>query len=138
MQSGYLQISNFEKMKKSLTPFGETEMEILHIVWGLGEASVAEVQAEILKKRKVAYTTVMTIMKNLNDKGYLKYRKDGVTFIYSAAQKPESVQSSLIDSMVNKVFKGSASALVQTLVTSEKLTEKEIEEIRKLIDNMEE
>ncbi|MBR9917462.1 BlaI/MecI/CopY family transcriptional regulator [bacterium] len=124
-------------MKKSLTPLGESEMEILHHVWELGEATVAEVQELILKKRKVAYTTVMTIMKNLNDKGYLKYRKQGVTYVYSAAIEPENVQSSLISNLINKVFKGSPSALVQTLVKGENLSEDELNAIRNMIDNME-
>ena len=125
-------------MKKSLTPLGETEMEILHHVWELKEATVAEVQERILTERKVAYTTVMTIMKNLNDKGYLKYRKDGVTYVYSAAQEPENVQFNLIGKLIDKVFKGSPSALVQTLVKNESLSEEEREEIKKLIDGMEE
>ena len=124
-------------MKKSLTPLGESEMEILHHVWDLGEATVAQVQEKILEERKVAYTTVMTIMKNLNDKGYLKYRKEGVTFVYSAAQEPESVQFNLINKMVDKVFKGSTAALVQTLVKSENISEDELKEIKKLIDSME-
>ncbi|GAB5409884.1 MAG: BlaI/MecI/CopY family transcriptional regulator [Balneolaceae bacterium] len=124
-------------MKKSLTPLGETEMEILHHVWELGEATVAEVQERILSERKVAYTTVMTIMKNLNDKGYLKYRKDGVTYVYSAAQKPENVQFNLIGKLVDKVFKGSPSALIQTLVKNERLSEEERAEIKKLIDGLE-
>lgn len=124
-------------MKKSLTPLGETEMEILHHVWELGEATVAEVQELILSERKVAYTTVMTIMKNLNDKGYLKYRKDGVTFVYSAAQEPENVQFNLIGKLIEKVFKGSPSALVQTLVKNENLTDEDRAEIKKLIDGME-
>lgn len=124
-------------MKKSLTPLGETEMEILHHVWELGEATVAEVQQRILADRKVAYTTVMTIMKNLNDKGYLKYRKDGVTYVYSAAQEPENVQFNLVGKLIDKVFKGSPSALVQTLVKNENLTEEDRAEIKKLIDGME-
>lgn len=124
-------------MKKSLTPLGETEMEILHHVWELGEATVADVQERILSERKVAYTTVMTIMKNLNDKGYLKYRKDGVTFVYSAAQEPENVQFNLIGKLIEKVFKGSPSALVQTLVKNENLTDEDRAEIKKLIDGME-
>ena len=61
-------------MKKSLTPLGESEMEILHHVWDLGEATVSEVKERINEERKVAYTTVMTIMKNLYEKGYLQYR----------------------------------------------------------------
>lgn len=125
-------------MKKSLTPLGESEMEILHHVWELGEATVANVQERVLEHRKVAYTTVMTIMKNLNDKGFLKYRKQGATYVYSAAIKPEDVQFSLIDNLIHKVFKGSPSALVQTLVKGENLNEDEINAIRKLIDNMEE
>ena len=124
-------------MKKSITPLGETEMEILHHVWELGEATVADVQERILSERKVAYTTVMTIMKNLNDKGYLKYRKDGVTFVYSAAQEPEHVQFNLIGKLIEKVFKGSPSALVQTLVKNENLTDEDRAEIKKLIDGME-
>lgn len=124
-------------MKKSLTPLGESEMEILHHVWDLGEATVAEVQEKVLETRKVAYTTVMTIMKNLNDKGFLKYRKRGVTYVYSAAIAPESVQFSLINNLIHKVFKGSPSALVQTLVKAENLDEEDINAIKKLIDDME-
>lgn len=124
-------------MRKSLTPLGESEMEILHHVWELGEATVAEVKERILKERKVAYTTVMTIMKNLNDKGYLKYRKDGNTYVYSARKKPEEVQSNLVSGMIDKVFKGSTSALVQTLVKGENLSEEELKELRNMIDDME-
>lgn len=123
-------------MKKSLIPLGETEMEILHYVWELNEATVADVQERILKERKVAYTTVMTIMKNLSDKGYLKFRKDGATYVYSAAIEPESVQFNLINRMIDKVFKGSSSALVQTLVKHENLNAEELKEIRKLMDDM--
>lgn len=124
-------------MKKSLTPLGETEMEILHLVWELGEATVADVQERILKTRKVAYTTVMTVMKNLNSKGYLQFRKEGATFVYSAAKKPEDVQFNLINRLVDKVFKGSPSALVQTLVQNEHISDKELADIKKLIEGME-
>ncbi|MEX0844535.1 MAG: BlaI/MecI/CopY family transcriptional regulator [Balneolaceae bacterium] len=123
-------------MRKSLTPLGETEMEILHHVWELGEATVAQVQELILKERKVAYTTVMTVMKNLNDKGFLKYRKDGNTYVYSARKDPQEVQSNLVSGMIDKVFKGSASALVQTLVKKENLSNEELKELRKMIDEM--
>lgn len=123
--------------RKSLTPLGETEMEILHHVWDLREASVADVRDRILQTRDVAYTTVMTVMKNLADKGYLTYRKDGVTYIYSAARRPEDVRSSLIGDLVHKVFHGSPMALVQTLVQSGDLTDEERAALRQLIESME-
>ncbi len=112
-------------------------MEVLHHVWDLGQATVAEIQARILRDRKVAYTTVMTVMKKLADKGYLQFTKDGATYIYSAARSPEDVQHSLIDDLVEKVFKGSTLALVQTLVRHEDLTVSERREIKDLIDDME-
>lgn len=123
-------------MRKPLSPLGETEMEILNHVWKIGEASVADVREKILEYREVAYTTVMTIMKNLADKSYLKYRKEGLSYIYSAAVHPDEVRFSLIDRLVDKVFQGSPKDLVQTLVQSEKLTEEERNEIKKMIDKL--
>ncbi len=113
-------------------------MEVLHHVWEMGEATVKDVQKEILKNRKVAYTTIMTVMKNLAEKGYLTYRKDGVTYVYRPAQKPESVRFDLVKELVKKVFKGSPKELVQTLVKGEDLTESDREELMKLIENMKE
>lgn len=124
-------------MRKPLSPLGETEMEILNHVWKLGEASVADVREEILKTREVAYTTVMTIMKNLYEKSYLKYRKMGMSYIYSAAVHPDEVRFSLINRLVDKVFHGSPKDLVQTLVQSENLSDKEREEIKRLIEKLE-
>lgn len=123
-------------MKKSLTPLGETEMEVLHHVWELGEATVKDVQERILESRDVAYTTIMTVMKNLADKEYLQYRREGVTYVYSPAQEPESVRFSLVRDLVTKVFKGSSMELVQTLVQGEELSGEEREAIKRLIDNM--
>lgn len=125
-------------MKKSLTPLGETEMEVLHHVWEMGEATVKDVKERILEDRQIAYTTVMTVMKNLADKGYLKYRKDGVTYVYSPAQEPESVRFNLVKDLVKKVFKGSPTELVQTLVEGEELTDTDRVEIMKLINKMKE
>jgi predicted transcriptional regulator len=123
-------------MRKPLSPLGETEMEILNHVWELGEASVSDVHDKIIEYRDVAYTTVMTIMKNLSDKEYLKYRQDGRSYIYSAAIQPNDVKFSLIDRLIDKVFKGSPKDLVQTLVQSENLSDEERREIKQLIDKL--
>jgi len=124
-------------MRKPLNPLGETEMEILNHVWELSEASVSDVRERILDYREIAYTTVMTIMKNLADKNYLKYRKEGLSYIYSASVKPEDVKSGLVNHLVNKVFQGSPKNLVQTLVQSENLSDEELREIKKMIDKLE-
>ncbi len=124
---------------KKFLPIGKTELEVLHIVWELGEATVNDVLEQILKKRKVAYTTIMTVMKNLSNKGVLKYRKEGTTYVYSATekQKPEEVIDNILGEIVDKVFKGSPAALIQTLVKKENLSDEEKAEIKKLIDGLE-
>ncbi len=124
--------------RKSLTHLGETEMEVLHHVWDLGEATVADVRERILEDRDVAYTTIMTVMKKLAEKGYLDYHKEGRSYVYQPAQEPNEVQHSLLQRLMEKVFQGSASALVQTLVQREDLSNDERAEIRALIDALEE
>jgi len=123
--------------KKSLTQLGETEMEVLHHVWDLGEATVADVRERVLEERDVAYTTIMTVMKKLADKGYLQYHKDGRTYVYAPAQEPNKVQHSLLRRLMESVFEGSPMALVQTLVQHENLSDAERDEIRQMIDAME-
>jgi len=124
--------------KKSLTSLGETEMEVLHHVWDLGEARVAEVRERILDEREVAYTTVMTVMKKLAEKGYLKYRKEGRSYVYSAAVPQNEVQHTLLQRLMDKVFHGSPSALVQTLIQREPLGEQEQSAIRSLLHQLDE
>jgi predicted transcriptional regulator len=85
----------------------------------------------------VAYTTVMTVLKTLAEKGYLTYHKDGRSYVYEPAQSPNEVQHSLLHRLMEKVFHGSPSALVQTLVQRENLSNDEREEIKKLIDALE-
>ncbi|MFB6272287.1 MAG: BlaI/MecI/CopY family transcriptional regulator [Salinibacter sp.] len=123
---------------KSLTHLGETEMEVLHHVWDLGEATVADVRERILEDRDVAYTTVMTVLKKLAEKGYLDYHKEGRSYVYKPAEEPNAVQHSLLQRLMDKVFQGSPSALVQTLVQREDLSDDERAEIRTLIDALEE
>ncbi|WP_228350374.1 BlaI/MecI/CopY family transcriptional regulator [Rhodocaloribacter litoris] len=125
------------RRKKSLIPLGETEMEVLQHVWSLGRATVAEVHARLLKERRVAYTTVMTVMKNLADKGYLGFDREGNTYVYHPARSPEEVRHSLLKGLLQKVFRGSPSALVQTLVRHEPLSEAERAALLRLIESIE-
>ncbi len=123
-------------MRKSLTPLGETEMEVLNIVWKMGNATVKQVWDEILESRDLAYTTVMTTMKNLANKEYLKYTKDGNAYVYSAAISPDLVRYNLVNNLIDKVFSGSAGDLVQTLVKNETLSDAEREDILELIKKL--
>src|SRR5690606_15417664 len=98
---------------------------------------VTDVQERLLKRRKVAYTTVQTVMRNLTRKGYLTYEKDGATHVFEPARPAEEVRHSLLKSVLTKVFNDSPAAMVQTLVAFEEMSDEEIEEVRRMIDQME-
>lgn len=123
--------------RSSLGPLGEAEMEVLQHVWESGPVTVAEIHEQIAQKRKVAYTTIMTIMRKLADKGYLRYEQEGSAYVYQAARSPGEVKHSLLTGILQKVFRGSPVELVESLVTYEALSEAEREEIRHLLETME-
>jgi len=127
---------NGRRRRRSISALGETEMEVLHHVWDLERATVAEVHDRISCERKVAYTTVMTVMRKLAGKGFLELDPSGPSYLYSAARSPDEVRGSLVDDLVEKVFRGSPSALVQALVRQEDLPEAERAEIKRLIDSL--
>lgn len=125
-------------MRNPLTPLGGTEMEVLREVWSLGHATARDVHDRILERRRLAYTTVMTVMKNLADKGYLQYEAEGTAYVYTAARPPSEVQGSVLSGILEKVFGGSPTSLVQALVQREDLSEDDRAEIRRLIDQLDE
>ena len=115
---------------------GKVELEILSIVWEMGEASSKDVYEEIRKRRETAYTTIMTMMGILKDKGFLESYKKGRAYIYKALKKPSHVKQSLLKDTLNRVFKGSRIALVQNLLSDENISDSEIDELKKLINKL--
>ena len=111
-------------------------MEVLRHVWTLGRATVREVHDQISARRRLAYTTVMTVMKNLAEKGYLSFERDGQTYVYTAARRPEEVRGTVLSGILDKVFGGDPAALVQTLVAGGAVTEADREKLRALIDDL--
>jgi BlaI family penicillinase repressor len=112
-----------------LGPLGETELEILNLVWALKEGTVSEVRERILEDREVAYTTVQTVMNNLTKKGYLEHSSKGKSFVYRAVKPASEVRSNILRDLVQRVFMGSHLELVQALVRDEDLTDEELAEI---------
>ena len=123
-------------MRNPLTSLGGTEMEVLREVWDLGRATARDVHDRISARRRVAYTTVMTVIKNLADKGYLTYEPEGTAYVYRAARPPEEVRAGILSGILDKVFGGSPTSLVQALVQRESLSDAEVAEIRALIDRL--
>ncbi len=122
--------------RKTLSRLGETEMEVLQHVWASGEASVADVHSRILRDRAVAYTTVMTVMKKLARKGFLHCDSSGSRYLYKPARPPAQVREELLQDLLDQVFQGSASALLQTLVHGERISPEERAEFQDLLASL--
>ena len=115
---------------KTLT---DQELEIMKIVWVRHTATVRDVYEALLERRKVAYTTVMTMMKILEQKGYLNRKQEDRAYVYRPAQPKNQVIGKMVRDFVNRVFNGSAEPLLVHLIEDRGLTGDEIEEIRRLI-----
>src|SRR3954462_7880679 len=116
---------------RSATLTGQ-ELEIMKIVWERETATVRDVYEALLERRKVAYTTVMTMMKILETKKYLKESLADRAYVYRPAQPKGEVIGDMVRDFVNRVFNGSAEPLLLHLVQEHDLAPEELEEIARL------
>jgi predicted transcriptional regulator len=119
-------------MRRRSTTLTAQELEIMKVVWDLESATVRDVYETLLKRRKVAYTTVMTMMNILEEKGYLKKKQAERAYLYRPAQPQRQVIGAMVKDFVNRVFNGSAEPLLVHLVEEHGLSEKDLEEIARL------
>jgi BlaI family penicillinase repressor len=117
--------------KQSPTLTGQ-ELEIMKIVWERESVTVRDVYEALLERRKVAYTTVMTMMKILEQKQYLKKNQADRAYVYRPAQPKRQVIGDMVRDFVNRVFNGSAEPLLVHLVEEHNLSREDLEEIARL------
>ncbi len=117
---------------KSRTLTGQ-ELEIMKVVWDLQTATVRDVYEALLRRRKIAYTTVMTMMNILEEKGHLRKRVGERAHIYRPAQAKSKVLRAMLQDFVSRVFNGSAEPLLVQLVKDRHLSPEDLEEMARAI-----
>jgi BlaI family penicillinase repressor len=120
-------------MRSKSPTLTDQELEIMKVVWDRETVTVRDVYEELLEKRKVAYTTVMTMMNILEQKGHLVKTQEDRAYLYRSSKPRHQVIRGMVREFVNRVFNGSAEPLLLHLVEDRKLSEKDIEEMRVLI-----
>ena len=120
-------------MRSKSPTLTEQELEIMKIVWAREVSTVRDVYETLLERRKIAYTTVMTMMKILEQKKYLRKTQEDRAYVYRPAKPKNQVIKSMVREFVNRVFNGSAEPLLVHLIEDQKLSEKELEEIARMI-----
>ena len=103
----------------------------MKVVWQLESATVRGVYEQLLERRKIAYTTVMTTMNILEQKGFLKKSASDKAYVYQPARPREQVLRTMVREFVDRVFNGAAQPLLVHLMEDEALTDADIDEIRK-------
>ncbi len=121
--------------KASLDDLGEVQRTVLEIVWERGEASVHDVRRQLGRNRKrLAYTTVLTVMQKLEKAGWLEHRAEGKSYIYTPARSREEAGAGSVRQFVKRVFGGDAVAMFQHLIRESDLSDEELGTLRKMIE----
>ena len=120
-------------MKPRKIGLTDQELEIMKVIWRRGSATVREVYEELLEHRKIAYTTVMTMMGILEQKGRLKREASERAYVYTPSEPQGKVVGSMVTDFVKRVFNGSAKPLLVHLVESEEISQEQLDEISKLL-----
>jgi BlaI family penicillinase repressor len=108
------------------------ELDVMAIVWRQGSATVSEVQEEL--GDKLAYTSVMTILKTLENKGHVLHQAEGRAYRYYPQVDPAAASARTINRLVEKVYQGSRAMLVAELLSDEGLSPAELRRMKELLD----
>ena len=115
----------------------ELELEILKILWGSGPRSGRQIRDQLEPSRKVAYTSVMTILGIMEEKKYVRRKKDGGSFVYSARIAQAPTLRRMLRDVVERLFEGSSLTAVVNLLDVSDIDPDELRAIRKLIQEKE-
>jgi len=119
--------------RKEIIRLAERELQIMKVVWRHGPATVREVQEALHDTQPLAYTTVLTMMRILEQKGYLEHKEQDRTFVYHARVTESQASRSLVRDLVERVFDGSPGLLVQRLLAEEQIPPEELERLKQMI-----
>lgn len=112
----------------------DMQIDVIRVLWERGSCSTAEVHQAVQKVRGLAYTTVATVLKRLEDRGAVKGTRSGRELVYEACLSERQIKRSMVSNMVGSLFQGDAKALVAHLVRESEIEEGDLSEIRSLLE----
>ena len=124
-------------MKRKKKDLGELELAVLQAIWERPGCSVREIALVMSEQRGLARTTILTVMQRLHAKGFLRRRKVGSLFRYTATGEQGQVVSDLIGQFVNKILGGSPAPFLAYLAGAKELSEEQIAQLREIVDDLE-
>ena len=122
------------KKKGSDIRLGKLELQIMNVVWEKGTATVHDVKDALGRGRKPAYSTILTMMRKIEAKGYLEHDVDDRTYVYRPTISQADVRQGILGDILDRLFEGSPSLLMNSLVAQDQISEEELTQIQKLIE----
>ena len=120
-----------ETLEKPLT---EVELELMNVIWDLGDCTVKDVQTRLANDRELAYTSVATIMKILEQKGALSSRKEDRAHTYRPLISRTDYEATSLRHLEANVFRGDPTSMVMRLLNDGRISHDELQTIRKILD----
>jgi BlaI family transcriptional regulator, penicillinase repressor len=114
-----------------------SELEILHILWTRGPSTVREIHEVLSQEKDVGYTSALKLLQIMTGKGLVTRTEDQRAHVYTATQPAETTKQQFAADVLQRVFRGSASQLMQHVLSGRRGSKKEIEEIRRMLDEYE-
>ncbi len=111
----------------------EAELPLMNVLWARGASTVNDVLAALPNNPPLAYNTVLTTLRILEEKGYLKHKKDGRAFLYAPRVPREQAQESALRQLLSRFFENSAEQLVLNVLKYEKLNPTELRRLKAMI-----
>ncbi|HZZ27459.1 MAG TPA: BlaI/MecI/CopY family transcriptional regulator [Pirellulales bacterium] len=121
-------------MSKPVHGLGSLQSEVMEFIWNCGEATVAQAHQAISQRRPITYTTVLSAVQKLQRKGWLKHRAAGRAYIYFPTRNREEVGGRTLKELLRTAFGGDPRLLLASLLDDNRLTDDELKELRKLIE----
>lgn len=122
-----------KRTKTPAKPLTATELEMMNVIWRLGPCTVAQVVDELRTQRELAYTSVSTIIRILEQKNFLGSRREGRGHVYEPLVSKEEYQAQALKRIVSSVFDGAPALLVQRLLDSGSLRAEELAKIKAVL-----
>ena len=116
------------------TQLGRVQLLIMQVLWDRERATAREITDTIAKNEPIAHSTVQTLLRGLEEKSAVSHEAEGRTFIFFPLVKEEEFKNSATRNLVERVFGGNAATLMAHLLNDKKVSRKELDEIRKLIN----
>lgn len=117
------------------TRMGRVQLKIMQVLWEKGRANAREITEALNLDQPTAHSTVQTLLRKLEDKGAIAHESVDRTFVFYPLVEEEGVAQTATRELVERVFGGSAAGLVAYLLKKERISRKELDDIRKLIED---